>query len=260
VAAEVDARFEAFRFDEACNRLYHFFWGDFCDWYIELSKPALSGEASRPRVGNVLLTVLDRALRLLHPVMPFLTEELWQRLPGHEAIHPETICLAAYPRREERWEDAGVEAGMEVLMQVVTRVRAVKAEMGLPPKAKIDLHLAVPDAEIGRLLEEQRPLVRSLTGVETVTLGPAPEDARRDLVAGVEIGVAVEAQAMTAEERARLEKELEKLTSEIARAEERLANPEFLAKAPAHVVEGGRARLAEMRERQATLRSSLELS
>ncbi len=260
VAAEVDERFETFRFDEACNRLYHFFWGDFCDWYIELSKPALAGEAPRPRVGDVLLTVLDRALRLLHPVMPFLTEELWQRLPGHEAIHPETICLAYYPRHEVAWEDAEVEAGMEALMQVVTRVRALRAEMGLPPKAKLDLHLEAADAAVGGLLQAQAPLLRSLARVETVTFGPPPAGARRDLVAGVEIGVGVEQQEMGAEERSRLAKELEKLTAEISRAEERLANPDFLAKAPAHVVEGGRAKLGEMRERQSTLRSSLGLT
>ncbi|HEV2854329.1 MAG TPA: valine--tRNA ligase [Thermoanaerobaculia bacterium] len=260
VAAEVSEQLEIFRFDEACNRLYHFFWGDFCDWYIELSKPALSGEAPRPQVGDVLLTVLDRALRLLHPVMPFLTEELWQRLPGHEAIHPETICLAPYPARVEAWEDAGVEAGMDALIQVVTRVRGLRAEMGLPPKAKLDLHLDAADASVGRLLAEQAPLIQFLTRVETVTLGPAPEGARRDLVAGIEIGVAVEKQEMSAEERSRLTKELEKLDGDVARAEERLSNPDFLGKAPAHVVEGGRAKLAEMRERQATLRSSLGLS
>ena len=263
VAAEVNDRFEAFRFDEACNRLYHFFWGDFCDWYIELSKPALisgEGEAPRPQVGDVLLTVLDRALRLLHPVMPFLTEELWQRLPGHEAIHPETICLAPYPRREEGWEDAAAEAGMEALTQVVTRVRALRAEMGLSPKAKLDLHINPVDPSVGRLLQEQAPLLRFLARVETVAIGPVPEGTRRDLVAGVEIGVAVEKQEMTVEERGKLEKELEKLTAELSRAEERLSNPDFLGKAPAHVVEGGRARLAEMRERQAALRSSLGLS
>ncbi|MFL6235858.1 MAG: valine--tRNA ligase [Thermoanaerobaculia bacterium] len=264
VAAEVDARFETFRFDEACNRLYHFFWGDFCDWYIELSKPALmssdtAGEAPRPRVGDVLLTVLDRALRLLHPVMPFLTEELWQRLPGHEAVHPETICLAPYPRREEAWEDDAVEAGMDALIQVVTRVRALRAEMGLAPKAKLDLHLNPAEPQVGRLLQEQAPLIQFLTRVETVAFGAAPEGARRDLVAGVEIGVAVEKTAMSAEERGRLEKELDRLTTEIGRAEERLSNPDFLGKAPAHVVEGGRAKLAEMRERQAALRSSLGL-
>jgi valyl-tRNA synthetase len=260
VAAEVDARFETFRFDEACNRLYHFFWGDFCDWYIELSKPALFGDAPRPRVGDVLLTVLDRALRLLHPVMPFLTEELWQRLPGHEAIQAETIAFAPYPRREEGWEDDAVEAGMETLIQVVTRVRALRAEMGLGPKAKLDLHLQPADAGVSRLLAEQAPLLRSLTRVETVAFGAIPEGARRDLVAGVEIGVeqaAVEKSAMSAEERGRLEKELEKIEAEISRAGERLSNADFLAKAPAKVVEGGRAKLAEMRERQASLRASL---
>jgi valyl-tRNA synthetase len=257
VAAEVDARFETFRFDEACNRLYHFFWGDFCDWYIELCKPALSGEAPRPQVGDVLLTVLDRALRLLHPVMPFLTEELWQRLPGHEAIHPETICLAPYPRREPAWEDDAAEAGMEALTQVVARVRALRTEMGLSPKAKLDLHINPVDPSVGRVLQEQAPLSRFLARVETVAVGPVPEGARRDLVAGVEIGIAMERAAMSPEERVRLEKELDKLTAEIGRAEERLSNPEFLGKAPAHVVEGGRAKLAEMRERQAALRSSL---
>jgi valyl-tRNA synthetase len=265
VAAEVDARFETFRFDEGCNRLYHFFWGDFCDWYIELSKPALmtaepAGEAPRPRVGDVLLTVLDRALRLLHPVMPFLTEELWQRLPGHEAIAAETIALAPYPRREEGWEDDAVEAGMDALIQVVTRVRALRAEMGLSPKAKLDLHLQAAEPGTGRLLQEQAPLVQLLTRVETVAAGPAPEGARRDLVAGVEIGITVEKAEMSAEERGRLEKELDKLTLEIGRAEDRLSNPDFLGKAPAHVVEGGRAKLAEMRERQAALRSSLGIA
>jgi valyl-tRNA synthetase len=213
-------------------------------------------------VGDVLLTVLDRALRLLHPVMPFLTEELWQRLPGHEAVHPETIVLAPYPRREEAWEDDAVEAGMEALIQVVTRVRALRAEMGLAPKAKLDLHLNAAEPEVGRLLAEQAPLIQFLTRVESVTIGPSPEGARRDLVAGVEIGIsleALEAAQMSAEERGRLEKELDKLTTEIGRAAERLANPEFLGKAPAHVVEGGKAKLAEMRERQTTLRSSLGL-
>src|SRR6185295_4597914 len=132
-AAEVNAKLEIFRFDEAANRLYHFFWGELCDWYIELAKPALLGEsggASRPRVGDVLLTVLDRALRLLHPVMPFLTEELWQRLPGREAIHPETICLAPYPESMPAWDDPAVEEQMDALIGAATRVRSLLAETG----------------------------------------------------------------------------------------------------------------------------------
>jgi len=260
VAEEIGPRLEDLRFDEACSRLYHFFWGDFCDWYIELSKPALfaeGGGAPRPRVGDVLLTVLDRSLRLLHPVMPFLTEELWQRLPGHAAIHRETICLAPYPAADPAWSAPDVEAGMEALMQVVTRVRSLRTELGVAPKARLDLHLAAQDAGVGRFLAEQEPLIRFLTRVEAIVWEPAPEGARRDLIAGVEIGLAIERQEMGDEERGRLRREVEKLEGEIARAEERLGNQQFLAKAPESVVAGGRARLAEMKERRASLRASL---
>jgi valyl-tRNA synthetase len=277
-AAEVDGRLAAFRFDEACNRLYHFFWGDLCDWYIELAKPALMGEVPRPRVGEVLLTVLDRSLRLLHPVMPFLTEEVWQRLPGHESIHPQTICLAPYPGREAAWEKAaaGVEVPMEALMQVVTRVRSLRAELGVPPKAKVVLYLQAPAPAAGegrvegegggagephaayRFLRAQEHLVRSLCRVEKVAAGAPPEGAVRDLVAGVDVALAAERGELGADERERLVRELDKLAGEIARADQRLGNADFVAKAPAAVVAGGRARLAELRDRETRIRASLE--
>ena len=259
-AAEVNAQLEVFRFDEACRSLYHFFWGDFCDWYIELSKPALFGDAPRPLVGETVLTVLDRSLRLLHPVMPFLTEELWQRLPGHEAIHPETICLAPYPREEERWNAPEIEAGMDALTQIVTRVRALRTEAGIPPKAKADLFLDAQDERVGRFLAEQAPLIAALARVETITAGAGPGGARRDVVAGVGVALAAERQEMSEDERKRLTKELEKLETEIGKAEARLSNEQFLAKAPPQVVEGGRATLAQMKDRSATLRSSLGLT
>jgi valyl-tRNA synthetase len=280
LAADVDSRFRAYRFDEACNRLYHFFWGDLCDWYIELAKPALSGDAPRPRTGEVLLGVLDRSLRLLHPVMPFLTEEVWQRLPGHEAIHPETICLAPYPGREESWESAEVEADMEVLMHVVTRVRGLRSEMGLPPKARLSLHLSAPDAAgaaaagdgaaapadaRAHFLAEHQHLIRFLCRVEAVSFGPPGDGpqaaARRDLVDGVDIALAVLAAdrgGLDTAERERLTRELEKLAGEIDRAERRLADADFLAKAPPAVVAGGRTRLAELRERQKRIRAILD--
>jgi valyl-tRNA synthetase len=265
VAGEVGERLEGYRFDEACNLLYHFFWGDLCDWYIELSKPALTGEAPRPRVGEVLLTVLDRSLRLLHPVMPFLTEEVWQRLPGHEAIHPETICLAPYPEREPAWEDLGaegVEAGMEAMIQVVTRVRALRAELNLPPKAGIGLTLLAADAGLAQFLADQEPLLAFLCRADGIATATPREGARRDLVAGVEIGVLASAAGRAPEglggaERERLEKERERLDGEIARAEERLGNETFVSKAPAQVVEGNRRKLAELKERREHLVASL---
>jgi valyl-tRNA synthetase len=270
VAGEVGERLASCRFDEACNRLYHFFWGDLCDWYIELSKPALTGEAPRPRVGEVLLSVLDRSLRLLHPMMPFLTEEVWQRLPGHEAIHPETICLAPYPEREPAWEDFGeagdtIEAGMEALIQVVTRVRALRAELNLAPKAGIDLTLQAAQGEIARFLSGQEPLLAFLCRADGVAMAPPREGARRDLVAGVEIGVAVSSTASSTApeglgdaERGRLEKEALRLGDEIARAEERLGNETFVSKAPAQVVEGNRKKLAELKERRERILNTLE--
>ncbi len=265
VAGEVGERLEEVRFDEACNRLYHFFWGDLCDWYIELAKPALTGEASRPRVGEVLLTVLDRSLRLLHPFMPFLTEEVWQRLPGHEAIHPQTICLAPYPEREPAWEAGGkgIEAGMEALIQVVTRVRAMRAELNLAPKAGIDLTLQAAEEKTGSFLKEQQPLLAFLCRADGVTLAAPREGARRDLVAGVEIGVAASAGAeapvgLSAAERDRQQKEAARLGEEIARAEERLGNETFLSKAPAPVVAGNRKKLAELKERRERILKTLQ--
>jgi len=266
-AAEVDARFADYRFDEACNRLYHFFWGELCDWYIELAKPALFGDEPRPRVGDVLLSVLDRSLRLLHPVMPFLTEELWQRLPGREAIHPRTITLAPFPRSRPEWRDEAVEAHMAALVEVVTRVRALRAEMNLPAKETVTLHLAAEDAALAAFLAEQRPLVAQLTRAEAVRVAgaggeagagaAAPEDAARDYVAGVSLAVEVAQRSLGDEERQRLEKELDKLGQEIAAAEGRLSNEQFLAKAPPQVVAGNRQRLAELHERRQRIEAGL---
>ena len=256
-AAEVNERFATYRFDEACNRLYHFFWGELCDWYIELSKPVLLGKTDRPAVGDVLLTVLDRSLRLLHPVMPFLTEEVWHRLPGHEAVHPETIALAPYPERREDWEDDAVEERVGRLMDVITRVRSMAHELGIRPGQGLTVHLD-PDAdgETGDLrafLEEQRPILEFLfpLGDEgRVELSPVPDGASRDLVAGINVGLVPDAVELGEEERQRLQAELEKLEDEIGRARGRLSNEQFLAKAPPEIVEGNRERLAELEQRR----------
>ncbi|HXT50204.1 MAG TPA: valine--tRNA ligase [Thermoanaerobaculia bacterium] len=256
-AAEVGRHLESFRFDEACTRLYHFFWGDLCDWYIELSKPALGGDAPRPQVAEVLLTVLERSLRLLHPVMPHLSEELWQRLPGREAVHPETISLAPYPTAVLAWEDPALEERMEALMAVITRVRAMRAELSLAPRTAVTLHLAAP-AESEAFLREHEPLLRFLLRPREVVYGAPPEGVPQDLVAGVRLGVESEAPALDDKERARLQGELAKLDGAIQAAETRLGDDGFLGKAPAQVVEAQRARLSEMRARREQLRQGLE--
>lgn len=260
VAAEVNEKFETFRFDEACQRLYHFFWGELCDWYIELAKPALMGSAPRPMVGEVLLTVLDRSLRLLHPVMPFLTEELWQRLPGRDCIHAETIVLAPYPQRDAAWEDDEIEQRMQKLIEVVTWVRNLRAELGIPPRDPVTLYLEPESEREAGFWSSQQPLVVSLARLEALELGPAPEEASRDVIAGTRLGLLTPEKELSGEELTRLEGELTRLGEQIAHAEGLLANQEFLSKAPAAVVERNRSRLVEMQNRRESIQAGLSSS
>ncbi len=256
-AAEVDRQLEAFRFDEACSALYHFFWHELCDWYLEFSKPALSGAAPRPEVARVLLYVLDQSLRLLHPVMPHLTEELWHRLPGALRSGIETLALAPFPRRRPDREDVAAAAAVAELILVVERLRAWRAERGWRPGVPLELYLEEAPAEAAARVAAQQPLLWSFAAVARVHTGPAPAHAVRDRVAGMNLGVAVEAVPLSAEQRRKLEGELEKVERDIHHAEARLGNPEFVARAPAHVIDGNRARLAELRERALVVRAEL---
>jgi len=256
-AAAVNEKFSEYRFDEACQCLYHFFWGELCDWYIELSKPALAGDSPRPQVGEVLLTVLDRSLRLLHPVMPYLTEELWQRLPGREAIHPTTICLAPYPVAEEAWDDPATEDRMDVFFQIVAWVRNLRAELGVPPRDKAILFLDSADSEITSFLGDLEAMALPLLRLEALRLEPVPDDAHTDVVAGVAVGLVIPERELSAEDRQRLVVEREKLLEQRERTQGLLANEAFLAKAPDKVVEQNRRRLDEIRDRLERLEAGL---
>lgn len=256
-AREVNARLETYRLDEATNSLYHFFWNDVCDWYLEISKPALFGDAPRPRVAETLLLVLDRSLRLLHPVMPHLTEELWQRLPGHEAIHPQSISLAAYPQAEAGWDDPATEARVGVLLDLVSRLRSMRADLAVPPKDSLDLYLEADDAAIGAFLLEQEVLLRFLCRLGKVESGRGPADASRDRLPGLALALVAAGRDLAGEERARLVEELEKVKAELTRVEARLANRDFVERAKPEIVEGARARLAELVTRRDAIESGL---
>jgi valyl-tRNA synthetase len=263
-AARVGAAFEAFRFDLACNELYQFFWSDFCDWYIELAKPALAGDAPRPRTGDVLVTVLDRALRLLHPVMPFLTEELWQRLPGREAIPARTICLAPYPESEPAWTISGAEAErMAFLQETVARIRNLRAEQGLAPRAAVSLALERGEDRAGAVAELAAParaaLLKSLAAIERVEIVERlPQGSAGKLVVrGVQMAVDVAA-VRAPRDAGRLRSELAEVEQASARARARLDNADFIAKAPKQVIEGARRSVEELERRRAMLAELLE--
>jgi valyl-tRNA synthetase len=257
-AGDVNERFAEYRFDQACERLYHFFWGDLCDWYIELSKPVLLGQTERPRVSEVLLTVLETSLRLLHPVMPYLTEELWQRLPGRECVHPESIVVAPYPEIRPEWLDEEVERRMAVLKDVVTRVRTLRAELKMAPQVRPTLYLETADEALGSYLAEQAPLIVFLARLSGLEMGAAPEGAGRDASAGVRIGLVAPEGDLAGADQERVEKELADLGAQIERLEQLLANRQFVDKAPPQVVEGNRQRLTELERRRDNLRGGLD--
>ncbi len=266
-ASSVGEHLEAFRFDLACFDLYQFFWSDFCDWYIEAAKPALSGEAPRPRVGEVLLTVLERALRLLHPVMPFLTEELWQKLPGHQAIHPETICLAPFPVPEPGWTLSPSEGEkMRLLQEIVGRVRNDRAEKGLPPRAAaavcveghVDGEAAARDVSTWLADPALTSLLRNLAGVTAVEARSASPAEGRHVVRGLRIGIGFEIDPGRAVlDVAAKQTELASLEAELERRRARLADAEFARKAPPKIVEGAERLVRELEERRERLLAAL---
>src|SRR2546426_9520142 len=145
VAKTVEERLAEYRFDETANVLYQFLWHEFCDWYLEMAKPHLLPGASpeeAARARAVLLHVLDAVLRLLHPVMPFITEDLWQRIP-HRG---ETIALAVYPQRDGTLIDDAAERDMGLMMEIVVRVRNIRAELNIDPALRLPLLCHAPDA------------------------------------------------------------------------------------------------------------------
>ena len=252
-ASAVNEALEEFRFDRACNALYHFFWHELCDWYIEFAKPALSGAASRPRAAETLLYAIDSSLRLLHPVMPHLTEELWQRLPrsdGAELRGPRSIAVQDYPLGDRALAGEAAERGMDAVVAVTQAARSLRRERNLTGAAKMSLTVEGGDADLIAFVVEQAPLLGAVAGVGQVSAGDGPAGSVRCRAGGLNLAFEVEAPAMSEAERAKLGKELSRIDSEIAGARGRLSNAQFLARAPAQVVEGNRARLAELEERR----------
>jgi valyl-tRNA synthetase len=254
-AAEVNEALAAFRFDQAANALYHFLWDEFCDWYVEISKVYLNDPATAPVARRVLVDVLEGALRLLHPFMPFVTEELWQRLP-HEG---ESVMLAPFPQGAA---GAGAtDAEMATLMGLVTAIRTVRAEYGVDPKRRIDVTL------VGRAgaaeVEAQAAWIRQLARLErldVVTSAPAAAAGTiRQPVGAFEVQIPLAGLFDVAAERARLTRELEKVQAEREGLDKRLSNPQFVDRAKPEVVSEARQKLEELTARagkiQATLRS-----
>jgi valyl-tRNA synthetase len=252
-AADVNASLQTYRFDEAATRIYDFFWGDFCDWYIELIKPRLNFEegadTSTARIAcSNLVHIFDASLRLLHPVMPFITEEIWHAM--YDGAPPlKSIALATYPAADEKQIDLAAETEMAILQDLIVCVRNLRAELKVEPKVKVPIEVFAHEPEIRAMLEknlgavlQDRPAnVETITFVER-SLGNLPgarSTSRFDVHAIYEKKIDVAA------ERERLTKELEKIEKQLAGAQSRLGDEQFLSKAPGHVVDGLRKQVAD---------------
>jgi len=272
-ARDVRSALEGYQFHEVVQTLYHFFWDDFCDWYIELSKADVtSAEASARRTESRtrLLTVLEQALRLLHPLMPYITEELWQRLPDadvkllHQAYQDAqpTVMLAAYPEVTTELIDEGAEWEMQAVIDVISRVRNIRSEMNIKPGERVQMLIGCPDEKLRAVFSDNADQITRLVRASSVSINSdldAPRaSARAVLVGGAEVAIPLEGLIDFEQERRRLGKEKEKLAGEASRLEAQLANPSFVERAPVDKVNELRARVADIAQRTAQLDQTIQ--
>lgn len=258
--AAVAEGFASYRLDLASQALYDFVWKDYCDWYIELSKPVLWDENAPAEVlkgtRRTLVRVLESVLRLAHPLMPFITEEIWQRVKGLAGASGETVMLAPYPQADGDQVDPQAMADIEWLKGVIVGVRNIRGEMNIAHAKKIPLYIANGTEEDRRCLEQNRQFLSKLAGLQSIAWLETGEQAPLSataLVGKLEVLVPMAGLIDKEAELARLHKEKERLSGDIERIRGKLGNPKFAEKAPAEVVQKERDRLQDAEEAVAKL-------
>jgi len=241
--------------------LYQFTWSEFCDWYLELSKKDLyEGEAQRKTTARfVLWYTLEHLLRLLHPFMPFITEEIWQALPGTKQTA--TIMLSSYPEADPGCCYPEAAANMERVMAVISGIRNIRGEMEVPPSREISVILSCGSAESLSLMQQNEKAIISLARVADLVIAQGvekPEDASIQVAGDVQIYVPLKGLVDLEEEERRLLKEIARIEKEIEQFSKKLENPSFVERAPADVVVREREKLAEVTNKKLVLEASLE--
>ena len=252
--AKVTELFDHFEFGEAGRQLYNFIWDDFCDWYIEMSKEVLYGDdaVSKQTTQSILVHTLDQILRLLHPIMPFVTEEIWQHIP-HQGT---SLVVADYPVVHPEFNDETASKGMEVLKELIRSVRNIRSEVNTPLSKPITLMIKINDPKIGQFLTENTSYIERFCNPEELTISSeivAPDLAMSAVLTGAEIFLPLAGLINIEEEIKRLEKELAIWTDEVKRVQGKLGNERFVANAPAEVVEAERAKEKDYLDKQAAV-------
>jgi len=261
VSQEVAACLDSYNFDQAAHQLYQFIWHEFCDWYLELIKPALydsQDPAVRHHTQRILWETLSALLRLLHPFMPFVTEEIWHKLPGVAG----SIMVAPFPVAQPQLLDTAAEEEMTLLMGVITAVRNLRGEMNIPPGTKAPVQFYSSSAAALASLANHAKSLEILAKIDGLAFNPPgerPQAAAKAVVDDVEIYLPLAGLIDFAEEDRRLSKELEKISKELTTAQRKLANEDFVAKAPAAVVAKEKERVQSLTEKLAKLKSHKEI-
>ena len=258
VAAKVNDHTEKFRYHETANLLYQFFWRDFCDWYIELKKLSFTDGSGLTNEWRNMLAAMERALRLLHPVTPFITEELWQRLAVNTPGRPKSIALASYPLARPERNDPKAEKTIGVLQEIVTGVRNLRAEMNIPPREAISGVLYSPDPTVQAVAETEADALDRLCAVKlSPAQGHAPEGKATQHTSAFDLALELP-EAQKAALKDKLEKQLATLEKGATGARRQLSNEKFVSSAPAQVVQQTRDKLADYESQMERIRKSLE--
>jgi valyl-tRNA synthetase len=255
---DVNQALENFRFNDAALTVYKFIWNEYCDWYIEFAKSRLVTEGPEKNTAqNVLLHVLEASLKLLHPFMPFITEEIWQKLPKEG----DSIMVSPFPEFKEDGNDSKVEADMGKVMEVITGVRNIRGEMNLNPGLKLNALVKTRHADLEAILKKHAHLIRELARVDQITIGPDIEKTKvsaSSVLSEMDLIIPLEGMMDFDEEKNRIEKELKKIEKDLIFLNKKLSNPNFVEKAPAEVIEKDEKRKTILSEKQAKLEIHLK--
>ena len=257
---EVTAALEAYKFNDAAGAMYRFVWNTYCDWYLELIKPVLTGPdgAAKTETRAATAWALDEILKLLHPFMPFITEELWHVTAKQDAPRDHMLALDAWPQHDGLDDDAA-EAEIGWVIDLIASIRSVRAEMNIPPATLLPLVLAGASAETRARAGRWSEFVQRLARIAGVSFADtAPQGAVQLVVRGEVAALPLKGVIDLAAERARLAKEMAKCDADIERVEQKLGNADFLKRAPEDVVEGEREKREEAQARKAKIAEALE--
>jgi valyl-tRNA synthetase len=258
VSEEVDGALEEYRIADAAQAAYHFVWGELCDWYIELAKAGFQRAGAdveaRSKIQGTLVTVLDTAMRLLHPFMPFLTEEIWQQLPKASGV-PQSIMITLYPVRDVRFHDDASEASMALVQKIIVAIRSIRTERKIPSAARPPVLLAVTDDYKKTILEGYKTLIAEQGRCGEVRVRRSGSSfsgefvlskMARAMAGDVEVMLPLEGLVDTNSELAKLQKDKLKLDGDIAYVLRKLSDGKYLSRAPLEVIDKDKAKLAEL--------------